>query len=239
MQSLNSDYVPSYSNSYASYNTNKIIKDIKESNLESNLNSISNVKSVYDTPTKYGFNVDSKGFFGADFNKAAGIPQNVKIHIKTMDMAVDYASNEKTGLEPIEAISRAWKFFKAYTNNAIDLSGDTNITQEQMLSMPAGYSHDGSIFGNLVKIYQTRNDTREQNDLLQIENLSDGSMKTGFSYAFGVSSPADIEKGSLDIIHNEKRGYIEVVGLTQNNDLDTTTIGELFHNLIILRSHYL
>ena len=147
-------------------------------------------------------------------------------------MAVDYAGNEKIGLESIEAISRAWKFFKAYTNNTIDLSGDTNITQEQMLSMPAGYSHDGSIFGNLVKIYQTRNDTREQNDLLQIENLSDGSMKTGFSYAFGVSLPTDIEKGSLDIIHNEKRGYIEVVGLTQNNDLDTTTIGELFHDLI-------
>ncbi|MDD6925486.1 MAG: hypothetical protein PUI79_04835, partial [Campylobacteraceae bacterium] len=43
------------------------------------------------TTTAYGYSVDSKGFMGADFNTAAGLPQDFKIHKSTLD-----AINNKT-----------------------------------------------------------------------------------------------------------------------------------------------
>lgn len=36
----------------------------------------------------YGYTVDKAGFMGADFNKAAGLPQDFKIHKSTLDAIV-------------------------------------------------------------------------------------------------------------------------------------------------------
>ena len=38
----------------------------------------------------YGYSVDAKGFMGADFNKAAGLPQDFKIHKSTLDAIVPH-----------------------------------------------------------------------------------------------------------------------------------------------------
>ena len=38
----------------------------------------------------YGYTVDKAGFMGADFNKAAGLPQDFKIHKSTLDEIVRY-----------------------------------------------------------------------------------------------------------------------------------------------------
>lgn len=34
----------------------------------------------------YGYSVDSKGYMGSDFNKAAGLPEYFKIHKSTLDV---------------------------------------------------------------------------------------------------------------------------------------------------------
>ena len=39
--------------------------------------------------TAYGYSVGSKGFMGADFNKAAGLPAEFKIHKSTLDEFVE------------------------------------------------------------------------------------------------------------------------------------------------------
>ncbi|MDD6924962.1 MAG: hypothetical protein PUI79_02155, partial [Campylobacteraceae bacterium] len=39
--------------------------------------------------TAYGYSVDSKGFMGVDFNKAAGLPAEFKIHKSTLDEFVE------------------------------------------------------------------------------------------------------------------------------------------------------
>lgn len=68
------------------------------SNVEINLAMNSAVSSVtavnQTTATAYGYSVDSKGFMGADFNKAAGLPQDFKIHKSTLDTIVDNAKSE-------------------------------------------------------------------------------------------------------------------------------------------------
>ena len=51
---------------------------------------VSQATAVSQAPA-YGYSVDSKGFMGADFNKAAGLPNEFKIHKSTLD-----AINNKT-----------------------------------------------------------------------------------------------------------------------------------------------
>ena len=47
------------------------------------------VSQTATTTTAYGYSVDRKGFMGADFNKAAGLPQDFKIHKSTIDEFVE------------------------------------------------------------------------------------------------------------------------------------------------------
>ncbi|WP_411160720.1 Cj0814 family flagellar-dependent secreted protein, partial [Campylobacter concisus] len=41
----------------------------------------------------YGYTVDKAGFMGADFNKAAGLPQDFKIHKSTLDELSRFAEH--------------------------------------------------------------------------------------------------------------------------------------------------
>ena len=42
----------------------------------------------------YGYTVDKAGFMGADFNKAAGLPQDFKIHKSTLDAMIKFNTQE-------------------------------------------------------------------------------------------------------------------------------------------------
>ncbi|MCI7076047.1 Cj0814 family flagellar-dependent secreted protein, partial [Campylobacter sp.] len=67
--------------------------EFPSSNVEINsaMNSALSQATAVSQATAYGYSVDSKGFMGADFNKAAGLPQDFKIHKSTLD-----AINNKT-----------------------------------------------------------------------------------------------------------------------------------------------
>ncbi|EAJ4679305.1 hypothetical protein HJ549_000511, partial [Campylobacter coli] len=46
------------------------------------------------TNTTYGYSVDKDGYMGSDFNKAAGLPEDFKIHKSTLDEIKKAAENE-------------------------------------------------------------------------------------------------------------------------------------------------
>ncbi|WP_435369446.1 Cj0814 family flagellar-dependent secreted protein, partial [Campylobacter jejuni] len=46
------------------------------------------------TNTAYGYSVDKDGYMGEDFNKAAGLPEDFKIHKSTLDEIKKAAENE-------------------------------------------------------------------------------------------------------------------------------------------------
>ncbi|HED4919545.1 TPA: hypothetical protein R4766_001851, partial [Campylobacter jejuni] len=46
------------------------------------------------TNTAYGYSVDKDGYMGSDFNKAAGLPEDFKIHKSTLDEIKKAAENE-------------------------------------------------------------------------------------------------------------------------------------------------
>ena len=58
---------------------------------DQNLNSLK-----FGSNQAYGYSVDNLGYMGSDFNKAAGLPENFKIHKSSIDEIVRF--NNKTYL---------------------------------------------------------------------------------------------------------------------------------------------
>ena len=69
-------------------------ENFKDSSVYQSENNIS--LPVSNVNYAYGYKTDALGFMGADFNKAAGLPQDFKIHKSTLDEIVRY--NNKTYL---------------------------------------------------------------------------------------------------------------------------------------------
>ncbi|WP_058892921.1 hypothetical protein [Campylobacter iguaniorum] len=63
---------------HSSFTGSNIKFEIEPSQLQTNINSIKYGSS-------YGYSVDDKGYMGADFNRAAGLPDDFKIHKSTLE----------------------------------------------------------------------------------------------------------------------------------------------------------
>ncbi|HED8093229.1 TPA: hypothetical protein R6C35_000480 [Campylobacter jejuni] len=109
------------------------------------------------TNTAYGYSVDKDGYMGSDFNKAAGLPEDFKIHKSTLDeikKAVEndpVASSTKeylgvseyyTNIDMAETIKQYYNLF----SNALGQSfpnDKTSFSQADINSMPKGYAISG------------------------------------------------------------------------------------------------
>ncbi|EGT6121874.1 hypothetical protein PWA74_001436 [Campylobacter jejuni] len=106
------------------------------------------------TNTAYGYSVDKDGYMGSDFNKAAGLPEDFKIHKSTLDEIERKAENEPyiadmkqyfgvseyyTNIDMAETIKQYYNLF----SNALGQSfpnDKTSFSQADINSMPKGIS---------------------------------------------------------------------------------------------------
>ncbi|MGI8038921.1 Cj0814 family flagellar-dependent secreted protein [Campylobacter jejuni] len=104
--------------------------------------------------TAYGYSVDKDGYMGSDFNKAAGLPEDFKIHKSTLDEIERKAENEPyiadmkqyfgvseyyTNIDMAETIKQYYNLF----SNALGQSfpnDKTSFSQADINSMPKGIS---------------------------------------------------------------------------------------------------
>ena len=106
-------------------------------------------------PTLYGYSVDSKGFMGLDFNLAAGLPQDFKIHSRTLEEICNINTNLSILKQTAEYygqpsyfsnIDIAYTFKWNYTlfSQLADLSfgGKTSFSETDLAALPKGYSRD-------------------------------------------------------------------------------------------------
>ena len=106
-------------------------------------------------PTLYGYSVDSKGFMGLDFNLAAGLPQDFKIHSSTLEEICNINTNLSILKQTAEYygqpsyfsnIDIAYTFKWNYTlfSQLADLSfgGKTSFSETDLAALPKGYSRD-------------------------------------------------------------------------------------------------
>ncbi|HFU5754890.1 TPA: Cj0814 family flagellar-dependent secreted protein, partial [Campylobacter jejuni] len=109
------------------------------------------------TDTAYGYSVDKDGYMGSDFNKAAGLPNDFKIHKSTLDGIKKAAENEPyiadmkqyfgvseyyTNIDMAETIKQYYNLF----SNALGQSfpnDKTSFSEADINSMPKGYAING------------------------------------------------------------------------------------------------
>ncbi|XAK23248.1 hypothetical protein AAID94_05215 [Campylobacter coli] len=107
------------------------------------------------TDTAYGYSVDKDGYMGSDFNKAAGLPEDFKIHKSTLDeiervaeynvsdireyLGVDkYYSN----IDMAETIKQYYNLFSNALSQSFP-SDKTSFSEADINSMPSGYAVGG------------------------------------------------------------------------------------------------
>ncbi|WP_262868272.1 Cj0814 family flagellar-dependent secreted protein, partial [Campylobacter novaezeelandiae] len=133
----------------------------------------------------YGYSVDKDGYMGEDFNKAAGLPKDFKIHKSTLDEIERAAENDPivlvhkeylgvdkyyTNIDMAETIRQYYNLF----SNALSQSfpnDKTSFSEADINSMPKGYSVSG--FYNGYGIFKHPDSVR--NDDISIKFLADYS----------------------------------------------------------------
>ncbi|ECL7197375.1 hypothetical protein FTT26_06785, partial [Campylobacter coli] len=110
------------------------------------------------TNTTYGYSVDKDGYMGSDFNKAAGLPEDFKIHKSTLDEIKKAAENDPvvsstkeylgvseyyTNIDMAETIKQYYNLF----SNALGQSfpnDKTSFSEADINSIPSGYGVSGT-----------------------------------------------------------------------------------------------
>ncbi|WP_230853722.1 Cj0814 family flagellar-dependent secreted protein [Campylobacter concisus] len=116
----------------------------------------------------YGYTVDKAGFMGADFNKAADLPQDFKIHKSTLDELSRFAERNHVlnrikskdeqikifdNIDMADTIKHYYRLFDQMTSSAL---GDDkkSYTLADIGKLPKGYSTKGTHYdakGHLLK----------------------------------------------------------------------------------------
>ncbi|EAK7319331.1 hypothetical protein LCI50_001358 [Campylobacter jejuni] len=109
------------------------------------------------TNTAYGYSVDKDGYMGEDFNKAAGLPEDFKIHKSTLDEIKKAAENDPvasstkeylgvseyyTNIDMAETIKQYYNLFSNVLGQSFP-NDKTSFSQADINSMPKGYAING------------------------------------------------------------------------------------------------
>ena len=115
----------------------------------------------------YGYTVDKAGFMGADFNKAAGLPQDFKIHKSTLDELSRFAERNHVlnrikskdeqikifdNIDMADTIKHYYRLFDQMTSALGD--DKKSYTLADIDKLPKGYSTKGTHYdakGHLLK----------------------------------------------------------------------------------------
>ena len=150
--------------------------------------------------TAYGYSVDSKGFMGVDFNAAAGLPAEFKIHKSTLDEFVEVshkntawnatlhknfiAAQQGKITEPsyYKNIDVAANFGAYYAQfESVVRTSKSTFSPSDLANLPKGFSTKESAFSaNNVSIGAVSNVYKNNDELNKINDLNE-SLPAGVS----------------------------------------------------------
>ncbi|EHA2008018.1 hypothetical protein JKH16_001480, partial [Campylobacter jejuni] len=173
------------------------------------------------TNAAYGYSVDKDGYMGEDFNKAAGLPEDFKIHKSTLDeierfnqhnMADETSENYYNSFDMASIVKSYYNSFNqvisAFQNDK------TSFSEADINSMPKGYAINGiksmdfndpsnrmnithlRDFSNslISNVYQTPEQMKEAESLyIQSGSLIDGI--NGHSFGLSLEEIKNVSKG--------------------------------------------
>lgn len=181
--------------------------------------------------TNGAFEVDSDGFFGADFNKAAGIPSNIKIHQAMYVQAQAYSQAQRENADPVAVISKVWNLFKTIAGDTLDPDKDGFITQKEINAMPKSYVSKGSLMDGIVSVQNTMDEMYAVSNMsCKIEEASDYTLDLGLRgfMAMGPYARTDTDPNIGLFGHREVFNAYSGVEYDKNLPSDKIAVGELF-----------
>ncbi|EAJ7571400.1 hypothetical protein A0Y79_03520 [Campylobacter upsaliensis] len=113
---------------------------------------------INSTKMAYGYSVDKNGYMRSDFNKAAGLPEDFKIHKSTLDEIKKAAENEPyvadkkqyfgineyyTNIDMAETIRQYYNLFSNALSQSFPSDKDS-FSEADINSMPSGYGVSGT-----------------------------------------------------------------------------------------------
>ncbi|ECL9532641.1 hypothetical protein FT563_08465, partial [Campylobacter jejuni] len=159
------------------------------------------------TNTAYGYSVDKDGYMGSDFNKAAGLPEDFKIHKSTLDEIQRYNENSYffadkkeylgisgnyfTNIDMADTIKQYYNQFNQIINHTFNDTNKTSFTEADLNSLPKGYSvsDTNKDFASLERLdtqtitnyYNTQEQYDEMEQLGTIASISLGLQPLDFT----------------------------------------------------------
>ncbi len=168
------------------------------------------------TDTAYGYSVDKDGYMGSDFNKAAGLPEDFKIHKSTLDeiervaeynvsdireyLGVDkYYSN----IDMAETIKQYYNLFSNALSQSFP-SDKTSFSEADINSMPSGYGVSGTQWMNF-------NDPNNRMNITHLKDFSGALVSNVYRTPEQVKEADDLWADSGNMINGLKP---ETLGLS-------------------------
>ncbi|WP_417904455.1 Cj0814 family flagellar-dependent secreted protein [Campylobacter sp. LH-2024] len=159
------------------------------------------------TNTAYGYSVDKDGYMGSDFNKAAGLPKDFKIHKSTLDEIQRYNENSYffadkkeylgisgnyfTNIDMADTIKQYYNQFNQIINHTFNDTNKTSFSEADLNSLPKGYSvsDTNKDFASLERLdtqtitnyYNTQEQYDEMEQLGTIASISLGLQPLDFT----------------------------------------------------------
>ncbi|OEW94255.1 hypothetical protein AJY51_06515, partial [Campylobacter jejuni] len=166
--------------------------------------------------TAYGYSVDKDGYMGSDFNKAAGLPEDFKIHKSTLDeiervaeynvsdireyLGVDkYYSN----IDMAETIKQYYNLFSNALGQSFP-SDKTSFSEADINSMPSGYAVGGDKCMNF-------NDPNNRMNITHLKDFSGALVSNVYQTSEQAEKADDLWADSGNMINGLKP---ETLGLS-------------------------
>ena len=188
--------------------------------------------------TAYGYSVDNKGFMGADFNKAVGINENIKIHSKTIEQLSTHAKNIGFNESVVSITKKAWSNFSQIIGDESALRGEKSLDKNSQIAY--SFNTDSGILGNFTSIHTSLQSSISANTYEQsltplsviehgeisfnpLSNYS-GFTMLGLSVAFNSG-----EYSQIDLMNKQISDELNIENKANSGEMD---IGIAFHSFI-------
>ena len=174
---------------YKNKNLSSLNTEVKKADLGI-ISALSSLDKTVKSNFAYGYSVDEKGFMGADFNLAANIPLDFKIHKSTLDEMERYAQNKSNNphrasyvgaksyfaeLDMAHIIGQNYNLFADFAKKASFFDKDS-FSQSDLEALPKGVEYSKAKFDvvsfthdisevSVTHIYKNEADIKEKNDI--------------------------------------------------------------------------
>ncbi|MBZ7948779.1 hypothetical protein H2256_07465, partial [Campylobacter sp. RM9929] len=166
--------------------------------------------------TAYGYSVDKDGYMGSDFNKAAGLPKDFKIHKSTLDEIERVAEYNVSDIREYLGVDKYYsnidmaETIKQYYNlfsNALGQSfpnDKTSFSEADINSMPSGYAVGGDKCMNF-------NDPNNRMNITHLKDFSGALVSNVYQTSEQAEKADDLWADSGNMINGLKP---ETLGLS-------------------------